>query len=149
MQLVVFTGLQGAGKSTFYAQRFANTHLRINLDMLRTRHRERLIFEACLAARQAAVIDNTNPTLEERARYIVPAKAGGFEIVGFYFRSRLADCQPRNDRRDPSSAIPLAGLLGTAARLVRPARAEGFDQLSYVRIDDNGQFVVEEWCDEI
>ena len=46
MQLIIFIGIQASGKSTFYQQYFYHTHLRINLDMLKTRHREKLIFEA-------------------------------------------------------------------------------------------------------
>ena len=42
MQLILFTGVQASGKSTFYQQYFYHTHLRINLDMLKTRHREKI-----------------------------------------------------------------------------------------------------------
>ncbi len=35
MQIMIFVGIQASGKSTFYHQYFANTHLRINLDMLK------------------------------------------------------------------------------------------------------------------
>jgi predicted kinase len=149
MQLILFVGIQGCGKSTFYARQFASSHVRINLDMLKTRHRERLIFNACLDSLQPTVIDNTNPTPEERAQYIVPAKERGFEIVGYYFQSRIEDCKRRNEQRSHDQAVPLVGLLGTARRLVLPSREEGFDKLSYVRIDDTGQYVVEEWCDEV
>lgn len=149
MELVIFTGLQGCGKSTFYKQRLVDTHIRLNLDMLRTRHRETLLFEACLAAKQPVVIDNTNPTREERARYIVPAKAARFRVVGYYFQSELEACKQRNQQRPAGEVIPLPGLLGTYNRLVRPALEEGFDQLYYVRMDENGQFVVEEWADPL
>jgi len=33
---VIFTGIQASGKSTFYKEQFSRTHIRINLDMLRT-----------------------------------------------------------------------------------------------------------------
>jgi predicted kinase len=149
MQLIVFVGLQGCGKSTFYARHFADSHVRINLDMLKTRHRERLIFHVCLDALQPTVIDNTNPTPEERAAYIVPAKARGFEVVGYYFQSRIGDCKRRNEQRAQDQVVPLVGLLGTARRLILPTRIEGFDRLSYVRINEAGEYVVEEWCDEV
>lgn len=48
MEAVIFVGAQGAGKSTFYSERFFDTHVRISLDVLKTRRREQLIFEACL-----------------------------------------------------------------------------------------------------
>ncbi len=46
MELLLFIGGQASGKSTFYHQRFRDTHLRINLDMLRTRHREAILLKA-------------------------------------------------------------------------------------------------------
>jgi predicted kinase len=75
MEAVIFVGIQASGKSTFYLQRFFETHVRINLDMLRTRHREQVLIEACVAGKQSFVIDNTNATREQRARYIAPARA--------------------------------------------------------------------------
>lgn len=73
MDAVIFIGLQGAGKSTFYQRQFADTHLRINLDMLRTRHRERRLFELCLAIEQPFVIDNTNASQAEAGALPRPA----------------------------------------------------------------------------
>jgi predicted kinase len=70
METVLLIGIQGAGKSTFYLQRFFHTHVRLSLDLLRTRHRERTLLEACLGAGQPLVVDNTNVTAAERARYI-------------------------------------------------------------------------------
>lgn len=149
MQLVIFVGIQGSGKSTFYARRFADTHIRINLDMLKTRHREDLLFQACLASKQPVVIDNTNPSVEERARYIALAKASAFKVIGYYFQSRVEDCKQRNLLRDEVQVVPLAGLLGTYKRLELPKFEEGFDELHYVYIDENSQFVVQEWSDEV
>ena len=50
MEAILFIGIQASGKSTFFAERFFKTHVRINLDMLRTRHREELLVKACLEA---------------------------------------------------------------------------------------------------
>jgi predicted kinase len=87
MEAVILIGIRGAGKSSFYQQGFFYTQVRINLDMLRTRRRERLLLEACLEGRQAFVIDNTNVTAEEGARYIAPAREAGFAVTGYYFRA--------------------------------------------------------------
>jgi predicted kinase len=145
MQLILFVGLQGSGQSTFFARRFADTHVRLNMDMLVTRHRERLLFEACWAAKPLTVIDNTNPTREERARDIEAARAARFAVVGYYFQSSVETCRQRNESR--TRVVPLVGLLGTAKRLVRPTLAEGFDALYYVRPDGEGDFVVEPWVE--
>ncbi len=36
VQAILFSGIQATGKSSFYRERFFHTHVRINLDMLRT-----------------------------------------------------------------------------------------------------------------
>jgi hypothetical protein len=58
MEAIIFIGIQGLGKSSFYRERFFNTHIRINLDMLKTRRREQLLLQACLNAKQPFVVDN-------------------------------------------------------------------------------------------
>lgn len=137
----MFTGIQAAGKSTFFRERFFDTHVRVNLDMLRTRHRERVLFEACLVAKQAVVVDNTNLTRAARAAYIQPAREAGFGIVGYYFRSVVAESLARNGARERQ--VPERGVLGAAGRLEIPEPAEGFDALYFVRIEEG--FVVEPW----
>jgi predicted kinase len=148
MQLVVLVGLQACGKSSFCRERLYGSHVRLSLDLLKTRHREAILFDACLRAKQAVVLDNTNPTRADRARYIAPARAAGFEVVGYYFRSVIAECLARNDARAAAQRIPARGVLGTAGRLELPALDEGFDLLYYVRLEDHGEnrgFEISEW----
>ncbi|MGL5807175.1 MAG: AAA family ATPase [Xenococcaceae cyanobacterium] len=155
MEAVIFIGLQAAGKSSFYRDRFFSSHIRINLDMLKTRNREKIIFQACLSAKQSFVVDNTNPRLEDRERYIQPAKEKDFKIVGYYFQSRLEDCLRRNSQRSSARlhsvqaarSIPEVALFATQKRLVLPSFDEGFDELYYVKIGTNNSFIVEEWQD--
>lgn len=149
MEAVVFIGLQGSGKSTFYKDRFFTSHMRISLDLLRTRHREKRFLETCIELQQRFVVDNTNPTAEERAVYIAASKEARFRITGYYFQSKMDDCKRRNTQRPEVQRIPDSGIHGTAARMSLPKFDEGFDDLFYVRIDDNGGFIVEEWKDEV
>lgn len=142
MEAVIFTGVQGSGKSTFYRERFVDTHIRINLDMLRTRHREGVLLEACLRGKIKFVVDNTNPTVEDRLRYIPPAKKAGFHIVGYCFAVSLEEIKRRNARRPVEQAVPLGGVLETYKRLQRLRYAEGFDELYSVGSED-GRFVIE------
>lgn len=148
MEAVILCGIQASGKSTFCKERFFSTHVRINLDMLRTRHREWLLVERCIEAKQAFVVDNTNVEAVERARYIDAARAAGFRVVGYYFASSVASSVERNAGRAGGERVPDVGIRGTASRLELPARSEGFDELFYVRIGLAG-FIVEDWRDEV
>ena len=149
MQAIILIGIQGTGKSTFFKERFFDTHVRISLDLLKTRNRERMVLEACLRSGQKFVVDNTNPTIEERKRYIVPAKAANFEVVGYYFELSIPDALERNRRRPQEQRIPEKGILATYHRLQIPSSNEGFDKLYRVKIDAQGLFKVEERSDEV
>ena len=149
MQLVILIGIQAVGKSTFYKERFFKTHVRINLDMLRTRHREASLFHTCLELKLPLVIDNTNPTLNDRKRYILPAKKVGYKAIGYYFSSKISQALKRNILRMGKECIPEAGVRATSSRLVIPSYDEGFDELYYVKIDKECNFVIEKWRDDI
>ncbi|MGL4422616.1 MAG: AAA family ATPase [Gemmataceae bacterium] len=142
-------GLQASGKSSFYLDRFYRTHIRINLDMLRTRHREQRLLEVCLSTQQPFVVDNTNPMRNDRQVYIETSKNAGFRISGYYFESKLQECLRRNDLRQGSEKIPIQGVLSTSRKLELPRFDEGFDELYYVRMVIPVGFQVEGWSDGV
>ncbi len=148
MQAVIFCGIQGTGKTTFYKEKFFKTHVRISMDQLNTRNKERRFIETCIQTSQPFVVDNTNPSKEERATYIALAKANKFKVTGYYFQSKLADALERNMHRKGKENIPEVGVRGTYNRLVLPRLQEGFDELFYV-IAENNTFTVKEWSDDI
>lgn len=145
MDAIILMGIQATGKSSFYKQNFADTHVRINLDMLGTRHREALILNACLEAKQSFVVDNTNPRQLDRQRYISVAKPLGFTMIGYYFQSKVNEAMARNKLRQGKACIPEKGILATRGRLEIPNYSEGFDQLYYVTLAEQFKFVVKEW----
>lgn len=145
MEAVIFIGTQGAGKSTFYKQFFVDTHIRINLDMLKTHRREKLLLEACLEAKQPFVVDKMNASREDRARYIQAARAHYFRVVGYYFRSNFEECLERNNQRTGKAKVPEKGLRGFQSRFQMPTYWEGFDALFHVSISENREFIVTEW----
>lgn len=147
MEAILFIGVQAAGKSTFFRERFADTHVRINLDMLRTRHREQRLIETCLAIEQPFVVDNTNPTREDRARYFAMCRDARVTVRGYYFASRIDETLERNAARP--RPIPERGVRATHARLEIPTLDEGFAELAYVAIASGGTFDVKPWNDEV
>lgn len=148
MEGIVFIGLQASGKSTFYKSYFFNTHVRLSMDMLNTRRKEAILLKTVLDLQQRFVIDNTNPTREERAKYIHQIKANKYKTIGYYFQSNLESCLKRNELRTGKEKIPKVGLYSTLKRLQQPIKSEGFDELYFVEIKD-GEFKIREYKDEI
>jgi hypothetical protein len=118
METVILCGVQGSGKTTLYRDRFAATHEHVSLDVLRSRAREAALIEACLEEGRPFVVDNTNPTPADRARYVEPARAAGFRVIGY-----LVEGDWRSEHVGPGTAA------ATARRFVRPTPEEGFDEL--------------------
>lgn len=144
MEGIIFCGIQAAGKSTFYSYHFLQTHLRISMDLLRTRNRERRFLDLCLQTGQRFVIDNTNPSIEERKRYIEPALAANFRLTGYYFEISMGEAIRRNARRFGKARIPAKGIGGTRKRLEVPTLEEGFEQIYKVQLHPNNYFSVTE-----
>lgn len=147
-EAAIFVGLQAAGKSSFYRKHFFNTHRRINLDMLRTRHREKLLLNTCIEMKQPFVADNTNATVAERARYIGPALSAGFRVVCYYFYPDAEGSRRRNSLRAEGERVPVAAIYGTAKRLEPPLWEEGFAEIFEVRVGESG-FIMEAWPHEV
>jgi predicted kinase len=145
VQAIIFTGIQASGKSTFYREYFFNTHVRISMDLLKTRNRENVFLNACLETKQRFVVDNTNPTVEERRKYIALARSAGYEVVGYYFQSNIIESIRRNSLRTGKWNIPEKGIRGTLSKLIKPTLEEGYDMLYYVKIAADGGFEVNRW----
>lgn len=149
LELVILIGLQGAGKSTFCRTCFQATHAWVSKDRFRNNRnparRQRQLIEEALQASRSVVVDNTNPTAEDRAELMSLGRTFGAHIVGYYFESRLADCLERNRQRAGKDCVPDIALHATRQRLQSPSLAEGFDRLYFVRLLGNGRFDVLQW----
>src|SRR5207248_2627339 len=100
MELVIFIGLQASGKSTFFHSHFAATHEYVSKDVLRNNkspsRRQMQLIESALQAQRPVVVDNTNPTVEDRAPLIHLGKMHGARIIGYFFDSQVNMCIKRN-----------------------------------------------------
>jgi predicted kinase len=138
LELVIFIGLQASGKSTFFRRRFAATHELISKDLFpnnrnRNRRQEELI-EAALSAERPVVVDNTNPTVEDRRTLVRQGREHGAKIVGYYFESTARECVERNRLRAGKAKVPDVAIYATAKKLVPPSYSECFDELFRVRL---------------
>jgi predicted kinase len=152
MELVLFIGLQGSGKSSFYRERFAATHVHVSKDLWPNAHRRearqrRLIVQA-LAEGRSVVVDNTNPLVEDRVPLITLGREQGARVVGYAFESDLKECLARNAGRVGRARVPDKALYITQKKLRWPSYAEGFDALFHVRVDPEGGFHVREWRED-
>ena len=144
--MVILMGLQGSGKSTFFEKEFMDKGFEhISLDLLKTRRREAEILQKCIDDNKNCVIDNTNPTKADRARYIVPGKHSDFRVVGYFMQSKLTECLERNDKRERQ--VPKKGILDTFNKIEMPCLDEGFDELNFVSIE-NGEFKISKWIED-
>jgi predicted kinase len=77
-------GLQGCGKSTWVAGHLAGTHVVVSKDRWpNARHREqrqRRLVSDLLAAGHSVVVDNTNPSPQDRAPLVAIARAHGAAV---------------------------------------------------------------------
>ncbi len=144
-EAAILIGIQGSGKTTFYTRRLIETHLRLSLDLLKTREREAAFLAACLAAGQSFAVDNTNVLAAGRALYIQAAKSAGFRVVAYFLRPNVRRSIALNNKREGRKPVPVYGVLRAYKRLEPPSPDEGFDDIFAVDIGEDDQFLVEPW----
>jgi predicted kinase len=131
-EAVIFIGLQGAGKTTYFNDHFAATHQHISRDIQKTAERETALMTECLRAGRSFVVDNTNATRAVRAPYIRQAKAAGFEVRVYFFDTPVRTAIGRNNHRKDKKPIPVPAILRAAKQLEPPLLAEGFDDVQII-----------------
>jgi predicted kinase len=141
VELFVFVGLQASGKSTYFRERFTETHQLVSKDLFpnnrnKNRRQEHLL-RAALSAGRCVVVDNTNPTLEDRRALIGLGGEYGARIVGYFFEESVRECIRRNEMREGKARVPDVAIYSTAKKLVAPSIEEGFDELLCVRLNDS------------
>ena len=146
VECVIFVGLPGSGKTTFYRERFAATHRHISKDLWPSSAnkpaRQTREIQAALRAGEPVVIDNTNPAVADRAAVIETAREFGARVIGYYFDSSTRDAVGRNRGREGKARVPDVAIFTVAKRMTPPDRAEGFDELHRVTIAADGAFVL-------
>lgn len=152
MEMIILIGLQASGKSTFYRTHFAGTHEHISKDLLRNNkqpaRRQRQLIEEALQNGHSLVVDNTNPTQEERMELVRLGHSYGATAIGYYFEAQVKQSLERNKAREGKAKVPDIAIFATLKKLARPSYDEGFDQLFYVRTVNDMSFEVDIWKEE-
>lgn len=140
VECVILIGLPASGKSTLYREKFRE-YEHISKDLWpnsggREKRQQEAIDET-LGSGRSVVIDNTNPTVAERARIITAARKHGARVIGYFFDVSTRAAVARNANRTGRNKVPNVAIFTTAKRLQRPGRREGFDELYRVEIAED------------
>ncbi len=149
MELVIVIGLQASGKTTFARSRFGDTYQYVSKDLLRNNsnpaRKQRQLIEAALQQGLSVVVDNTNPTIEERKELIELGRLYAAEITGCFFEVQLKQCLERNRAREGKARVPDVAIFATLKKLARPSYTEGFTKLFSVYNRGDQHFEVSNW----
>jgi predicted kinase len=136
LDLIIFIGLPGSGKSTYFRAHFAATHAHVSKDLMpnarRRDDRQERDIEAALAAGKSVVVDNTNPSPEVRAALINLGRRHGARIVAVYFDVDVRTAIMRNRRREGKARVPDVAIFATKKKLIVPTLEEGFDEIQVI-----------------
>ena len=140
-ELVILIGLPGAGKTTFYRERFAATHVHVSKDLWPNaagrEARQRRAIDEALAAGSSVVVDNTNPSAADRAALMELARARNARVIGYFFDVSTRAAVARNAARSGREKVPNVAIFTVAKRLQPPTIAEGYDELVRVEIGED------------
>ena len=135
-ELVILVGLPGSGKSTYYREHFAATHVHVSKDLMKNARdrdtKQRLLIEKALEEGKPVVVDNTNPTPAVREPLIAAARRSGARVVGYFFDVPVKVALERNRKREGNERVPDVAIFVTAKKLVPPKFEEGFDEIHVV-----------------
>lgn len=126
-EMIIIVGSPSAGKSTFVREYYP-TYYRINQDTLKTR--PRCIKETLAAAKrhENIIIDNTNPTVANRADYIAIAQKYEYDKIICYIKEITMDrAKELNVRKNKK--LPMIAFNVFQSKYVEPTLDEGFTEI--------------------
>lgn len=146
-ECVILVGLPGAGKTSFYRQRFAETHHHVSKDLwpnvTNRDARQRQEIERALIEGRSVVVDNINASPEDRASIIAIARSHGAHLIGYFFDVATRQAVARNAERTGRQRVPNVAIFTAAKKLKPPAFDEGFDELFRVELTPERGFAVQ------
>ncbi|KAJ5670298.1 Polynucleotide kinase 3 phosphatase [Penicillium maclennaniae] len=147
LELVIFCGSPGAGKSSYYWNNMEPLgYERVNQDILKTRPKCLKVAREHLEAKKSVVVDNTNASIETRGYWIALAKELNVPIRCIQFISTPDLCKHNNAVRasnkemNPESRTFLPGIAfgDFGRRFQEPTLGEGFEDIIPVKFQFQG-----------
>jgi predicted kinase len=137
LELVIFVGLPGSGKSTYHFAHYGATHVHVSKDLMKNAGnrdtKQIAMIDKALASGKSVVVDNTNPSAAIRAPLIATGKRHGARIFAYYFECSVKTALMRNQQREEGRGrVPKVAIFVTQKKLQPPALAEGFDEIHLV-----------------
>ncbi|XP_062994865.1 bifunctional polynucleotide phosphatase/kinase isoform X2 [Elgaria multicarinata webbii] len=133
-ELVVAVGFPAAGKSSFLKQHLASAgYAYANRDTLGSWQKCVALCHTSLQAGKSVTVDNTNPDLESRRRYIECAKEAGVPCRCFLFTASLEQAKHNNRFREMTEKghVPVNDIVLNTykSKYVEPSLEEGFSEI--------------------
>ncbi|GAB7330138.1 hypothetical protein MBLNU13_g01816t1 [Cladosporium sp. NU13] len=148
VEIVLFCGSPGAGKSTFYWTSMAPLgYARVNQDLLKTRDKCIKVATQHVEDKQAVAVDNTNADKETRAIWVKLAAKLNVPIRLVHFTAPPKLCEHNDtvraltgDLMNPESRtmLPKMAFTGFASRYREPTVDEGFEDITKVNFKFDG-----------
>ena len=140
-EMVIFVGFPASGKSTFYETEMKpKGYCHVSRDKLGSWQKCVAKCNQMLQSGKSVVIDNTNPDIESRSRYINCAKKHSIRVRCFLFTTSLQQAKHNNKFRDLTSNDSTSAKVTDIAfnvyksKFVKPTLKEGFDEIISITI---------------
>uniref|UniRef100_A0AAR2LUE8 PNK FHA domain-containing protein n=1 Tax=Pygocentrus nattereri TaxID=42514 RepID=A0AAR2LUE8_PYGNA len=135
-EVIVAVGFPGAGKSTFFhAHVIPKGYVYVNRDTLGSWQNCVSACERALKEGRSVAVDNTNPDLESRKRYVDVSQKAGVPCRCFNFTASLEQSKHNNRFREmvPSAMkhVPVNDMVfhSYKKKFVNPSLSEGFSEI--------------------
>ncbi|KAM4016536.1 bifunctional polynucleotide phosphatase/kinase [Anomaloglossus baeobatrachus] len=141
-EVVVTVGFPAAGKSTFIKENLVSKgYVYANRDTLGTWQKCVTACEDALKSQKSIVIDNTNPDLESRSRYINCAQKAGVPVRCFFFIAPVELAKHNNRFREMTSkghvSVNDMVINSYKSKFVAPSLSEGFSEILKINFVPN------------
>lgn len=130
-QMIMTVGIPACGKSTYIKKHFYDTHMRVNLDMIKQGHKEHTILTSIMSTGINVVIDRTCLTANIRKQFINLALIYEYSIDVYDFEYDIEECIKRDKTRERKVTSHVIIML--AGQYEKPKLSEGITSITTVK----------------